>query len=197
MKSDSYLSLCLEQAALSPLHYRHGCVVVKGGKVIGQGFNDYRPGYNGGSVLKSGVLPKSSFPLDVVNKSNKPDPPKSKTGFRPVESLMGHCGTSHHANPGLSMHSEMMAINSALSSSSTLAASTVSHVKPHFQLSGHTKRKRTLRRQAVSTYAQTICLETVGQDVQQGTSKAQADEWDFEPSLYRCEILLSEDEEEE
>lgn len=44
MKTDNYLTLCLEQAAKSPLHYRHGCIVVRGGKVIGQGYNDYRPG---------------------------------------------------------------------------------------------------------------------------------------------------------
>jgi hypothetical protein len=35
MKTDSYLTLCLEQAAKSALHYRHGCIIVRGGKVIG------------------------------------------------------------------------------------------------------------------------------------------------------------------
>jgi deoxycytidylate deaminase len=59
MKSDNYLNLCLEQASLSPLHHRHGCIVVKGGKVIGKGYNDYRPGYDGGA-LKTGQLPKGS-----------------------------------------------------------------------------------------------------------------------------------------
>ena len=44
MKTDNYLSLCLDQAAKSPLHYRHGSIIVRGGKIIGQGFNDYRPG---------------------------------------------------------------------------------------------------------------------------------------------------------
>ncbi|KAL9017485.1 MAG: hypothetical protein Q9185_005198 [Variospora sp. 1 TL-2023] len=47
-RNDVYLSLCLEQASLSPLHYRHGCIVVRGGKVIGKGYNDYRSGFNGG-----------------------------------------------------------------------------------------------------------------------------------------------------
>ncbi|KAL9059675.1 MAG: hypothetical protein Q9206_001378 [Seirophora lacunosa] len=48
-RNDVYLSLCLEQASLSPLHYRHGCIVVRGGKVIGKGYNDYRSGFNGGA----------------------------------------------------------------------------------------------------------------------------------------------------
>jgi hypothetical protein len=48
MKTDRYLNLCLEQAANSTLRHRHGCIVVKGGKVIGQGFNDPRPGFDGG-----------------------------------------------------------------------------------------------------------------------------------------------------
>jgi hypothetical protein len=34
MKTDNYLDLCLDQAAKSPLRYRHGAVV-HGGKVIG------------------------------------------------------------------------------------------------------------------------------------------------------------------
>lgn len=33
MKTDNYLTLCLEQAALSPLRNRHGCIIVRGGKV--------------------------------------------------------------------------------------------------------------------------------------------------------------------
>ncbi|KAI6368381.1 hypothetical protein MCOR25_004678 [Pyricularia grisea] len=53
MKSDTYFNICLEQAALSPLRYRHGSIVVKGGKVIGKGFNDFRPGYDGGHVISS------------------------------------------------------------------------------------------------------------------------------------------------
>lgn len=48
MKTDRYLNLCLEQAVKSSLRHRHGCVVVKGGKIIGQGFNDIRSGFDGG-----------------------------------------------------------------------------------------------------------------------------------------------------
>lgn len=193
MKSDLYLNLCLEQAALSPLNYRHGCVVVKGGKVIGQGYNDHRPGYDGGSVLKTGALSKTACPMEV-HKPGEPDPPMSKNSCRPIESLAALRGGGHHANSRLSMHSEMMAVNSALTSSNTLAASTVSHLKPCFKLPGDTKRKRALRRENISAYVQSICLETFGQEVQQDTGKTQANEWRFEPSTYRFKDLLSESE---
>jgi len=55
MKTDNYLTLCLEQAAKSPLHYRDGYIIVRDAKVIGQGYNDYRPGFNGGA-LKHGRI---------------------------------------------------------------------------------------------------------------------------------------------
>lgn len=205
MKSDSYLNLCIEQAYLSPLHYRHGCVVVKGGKVIGQGFNDYRPGYDGGSILKSGALPKTAFPFSEGKKKkmrnnyhqDEPKRPDSGTKFKPVEALSGNCGGGHHANARLSMHSEMMAINSALTSSSTLAANTVSCVKPCFKLPGDTKRKRERRAEALAAYVRAICFKAevgpAAAQVQQRSSKAQAEEWRFEPSAYRFAGLSSED----
>lgn len=205
MKADSYLNLCIEQAHLSPLHFRHGCVVVKGGKVIGQGFNDYRPGYDGGSVLKTGVLPKNASPFegtarskakpDKNKSSGHPDPQRPQTKFKPVEALAGNCGGGHHANARLSMHSEMMAINSALTSSSALAASTVSHVKPCFKLPGDSKRKRELRRQTLAAYVRAICLNAAsGADAHyqvQRAGKAQADQWRFEPSASRCDGFSS------
>lgn len=206
MKADSYLNLCIEQARLSPLHFRHGCVVVKGGKVIGQGFNDYRPGYDGGSVLKTGVLPKTASPFDGRARSkSKPDKNKSsghpdsqrpQTKFMPVEALAGNCGGGgHHANARLSMHSEMMAINSALTSSSALAANTVSHVKPRFKLPGDSKRKRELRRQTLAAYVRAVCLEAAcgagAQSQVQCAGKAQDVEWRFEPAASRCHDLSS------
>jgi deoxycytidylate deaminase len=60
MKTDNYLTLCLEQATISPLHYRHGCIIVRGGKVIGRGYNDHRSGFDGGA-LKSGRMKAGSF----------------------------------------------------------------------------------------------------------------------------------------
>lgn len=60
MKTNNYLSLCREQASLSPLHHRHGCVIVRGGKVISQEFNDLRAGFDGGALkhgrIASGAL---------------------------------------------------------------------------------------------------------------------------------------------
>ena len=190
MKTDQYLNLCLDQAALSTLHYRHGCVVVKGGKVIGQGFNDCRPGYDGGSVLKTGILPKSAANV----KPDKPHPPKPRSNFKTVESTVGNCGGGHHANARLTLHSEMMAINSALSSCSTLAASAVSHVKPSFKLLGDSKRKRALQRDAVLAYTRSVCLATFGPQVQQGTGPAQANESRVRPSACGCDDLPSDSE---
>ncbi|KAK0624813.1 hypothetical protein B0T17DRAFT_616979 [Bombardia bombarda] len=42
------LNLSVEQASQSPLRFRHGCIAVKGSKVIGQGYNDHRSGYHSG-----------------------------------------------------------------------------------------------------------------------------------------------------
>ncbi|KAF3769687.1 hypothetical protein M406DRAFT_66161 [Cryphonectria parasitica EP155] len=171
MKADSYLNLCIEQARLSPLHYRHGCVVVKGGKVVGQGFNDYRPGFDGGSALKTGILPKGAF--SSADEGTKLKPKKQQqlgnsSTFKPVEALSGNCGSGHHTNAHLSMHSEMMAINSALASSSALAASSLCRIKPQFKLSGGSKRNRASRNQALATYVRAVCLETVrGAEAQQ------------------------------
>lgn len=196
MKSDSYLNLCIEQARLSPLHYRHGPIVVKGGKVIGKGFNDYRPGYDGGSVLKSGVLPKSVSPsIEGLAPDKDSDMPKLK--FKPVETVTGHRGSGHHANSSLSMHSEMMAINSALTSSSTLAASTAQHIKPCFKLFGDSKRKRELRRYTIAAYVRAVCLAATRgpqaqQQQQQCTGKTQTNKWRFEFCASQCDHVSSE-----
>ncbi|RYP35070.1 hypothetical protein DL767_003975 [Monosporascus sp. MG133] len=133
MKTDHYLNLCLEQAELSPLGHRHGCIVVKGGKVIGKGFNDYRPGFDGGA-LKTGILSSKSFALDKQEFKSK-----TKKDFKHFEAVF--TGT-RPGRPVLSMHSEMMAINSALSSSSTLAATSLSRFKPSPAPSRDSKRQQ-------------------------------------------------------
>ena len=59
-RTDSYLSLCLEQASKSSqMQHRHGCIIVRGGKVIGRGYNDHRSGYDGGQTLRTGALASS------------------------------------------------------------------------------------------------------------------------------------------
>lgn len=193
MKNDQYLNLCLEQASLSPLHYRHGSIVVKGGKVIGRGFNDYRPGFDGGA-LKTGRLPTAAFPLGNavadLKRKRKSKPPhlperSSATSFTPFERASG--GGGHHANGCLSMHSEMMAINSALAASSTLAASTASHIKPCFKLSGrHTKHRLLRGNHAVKSYVERVCLEAMGSEVQRGTGAPSGQEWRFEAGASGC-----------
>ncbi|KAF2280098.1 uncharacterized protein EI97DRAFT_464125 [Westerdykella ornata] len=149
MKTDNYLTLCLEQAAKSPLHFRHGCIIVRGGKIIGQGYNDYRPGFNGGTV-KSGRLPtrsvtslhasnskKAAKDQYKINPSCNAGSNSSKGTFTPFETT----GSGVQANTPLFMHSEMMAIHSALSASTTHASSSLSSQKPNVKLQGGSKRK--------------------------------------------------------
>ncbi|KAL9012020.1 MAG: hypothetical protein Q9173_003182 [Seirophora scorigena] len=134
-RNDVYLSLCLEQASLSPLHYRHGCIVVRGGKVIGKGYNDYRSGFNGGAqstgrlssagasnALRAKKLGKRSM-LAKNSAEQFTKEPKQPEAFIAFDS-QGHSigsGGGALSNTPLSMHSEMMAINSALSLSSAIA----------------------------------------------------------------------------
>lgn len=190
MKTDTYLTLCLEQAANSPLRYRHGCIIVRGGKVIGQGFNDYRSGFNGGA-LKTGRLSARSADGPAIeelkkkrrlNRTLKNQPGsthESKKTFTPFEGMDGGC----HANTPLSMHSEMMAIHSALGASSTLASSAVSLEKPCFKLSGDSKRKARLRREAIKVYVETICKAALAQSAtEQHTAPTQVQAWRFESS---------------
>ncbi|CZR61975.1 uncharacterized protein PAC_11872 [Phialocephala subalpina] len=171
-RNDIYLSLCLAQAELSPLHYRHGAIIVRGGKVIGQGFNCYRPGFDGGA-LKTGTLPSNSIDGPAIAElkerlKSKPKP-KSKSKqdsqqdegtFTPFETM----GCGHNANVALSMHSEMMAIRSALSlssgtlSSQSLARSAKCFEKPCFKLPGDSK-KRKARARALKAYTAAVCAD--------------------------------------
>lgn len=196
MKTDNYLNLCLDQAVLSPLRYRHGCIVVKGGKVIGKGFNDFRPGYETGA-LKTGQLPKHSAPIskpksEPGSKSESKSKSKSKSkqaasNFVAFETV-GANGGGRFVNRALTLHSEMMAINSALASSSTLAASAVSRLKWNFKLSRvPSKSGRLQRKQSVRAYVQRACLTAPGQNVQPGSGSIEDQEWRFEQAACRCD----------
>ncbi|KAK6440084.1 hypothetical protein LTR95_003689 [Oleoguttula sp. CCFEE 5521] len=144
MKTDNYLTLSLEQAAKSPLHYRHGCVIVRGGKIIGQGYNDYRSGFDGGalkhgrvagSVLSSTAMQELKNELKKrkeEKEKEKPYPQSQQQALQAFESTSN--GAGHRTNEPLTMHSEMMTIHSALSTSSKLASSTFSREKPRFKL---------------------------------------------------------------
>ncbi|KAL8917341.1 MAG: hypothetical protein Q9208_008011 [Pyrenodesmia sp. 3 TL-2023] len=178
-RNDSYLSLCLEQASLSTLHYRHGCIIVRGGKVIGKGYNDYRPGFNGG-VQMNGRLRSaaaSSSTAIACRKSKHPKyhdvpsdgsdqasasttKPKTYVAFDSRDHALG-TGGGALANTPLSMHSEMMAINSALSLSSAIACQGTARSTQWLQkpTSKHTptpsakpRRSRVLPRSAVAAH---------------------------------------------
>ncbi|KAI8624813.1 phospholipase D [Xylariaceae sp. FL1651] len=191
MKTDYYLNLCLEQAKLFPLHHRHGCIVVKGGKVIGKGFNDYRLSFDSGA-LKTGHLSTKSSAMDKQKMDNAKL--KAKPEFKPVEATVGLLGGGgHHANNSFSMHSEMMAINSALTSSSTLAAARLSHFNPSTTAVRDDKRKRQQRREVLHAYAQRICYDALGPQVQQYTGSVSVAEWRFRPSIHQCNASTSPD----
>ncbi|KAB2575998.1 hypothetical protein DBV05_g5372 [Lasiodiplodia theobromae] len=183
-KSDHYLSLCLSQAAHSPLHYRHGCVIVRGGKVIGAGHNDYRPGYDGGA-LKTGVLPKHHPKPKRKPKKNDgnhhgfqapPPVPQPAAGhtFTPFEEMgRGGGGYGKHATAPFSMHAEMMAIADAVGRSSSssqkrrgaLARRALEGEKPRAKLSGGGASKRkgaVLERGVLERYVERVCREWFG-----------------------------------
>ncbi|TKA68005.1 hypothetical protein B0A49_05050 [Cryomyces minteri] len=177
MKTDNYLTLCLEQASNSPLHYRHGCIIVRGGKVIGQGYNDYRPGFDGGA-LKTGRLAASAFDgpaiTELKQKQKQKPRVKSQQQGHVVESInvgaactktftpFEGTGGGFLANTPLSMHSEMMAVQSALSSSGTFSSRAMSLQKPCFKLPGYSKRNARLRREALKSYVERVCEGQVG-----------------------------------
>jgi deoxycytidylate deaminase len=122
MRTDNYLNLCLAQAAKSPLRYRHGAIMVRGGKIIGQGYNDYRTGFDGGA-LKTGALPLRSLGSLTITELKEKSKLKRGTKIvsaeqpmevcKPLESMVGGGRLVHTP---LSTHSEMMATQSALSS---------------------------------------------------------------------------------
>ena len=53
-KSQFYLSECAEVAAKSPMCFKLGAIVVKGGKVVETGYNHHRTHYDGAEVKKHG-----------------------------------------------------------------------------------------------------------------------------------------------
>lgn len=188
MKTDNYLSLCLEQAAKSPLHYRHGAIVVRGGKVIGHGFNDYRPGFNGGALKHGRIAKTGAFDGDAMmelkkklkgrQKLQQPEQQQQHTcsTFTPFET---NNGGGHTVNQPLSMHSEMMAIYSALNASSTLSSSTFSREKPCFKLPRSDKRKARLRREVLLAYVAAVCEAAIS------TGQWQVQECGFETATSR------------
>jgi len=189
---------------MSPLHYRHGSIIVRGGKVIGQGFNDYRSGYSGGALTTGQVRSVSAVHGPAVRALKTKC--KGTTGHtqlrdskgvgkstRPYSAFANQVvgtGGGCLANTPLSMHSEMMAINSALSLSSTIACqgsarSTQWLQKPCFKLPSRSKRQARLQR--LTAYADAVCEEvTAGLTVSERRGMSQVQQSRFEP----CSDLL-------
>ena len=206
-RTDSYLSLCLEQASKSSRHYRHGCIIVRGGKVIGQGYNDHRPGFSGCVTLKSGRLAcgASNSPALMDHKLGK-----CKSKSRSKQSCYGEStvvtdlasmdisefGGGCLANSPLSMHSDMMTIQSALSLSSNTASygsvrSSRLLQKPGLsKLSSRGKRESRLRN--LKSYVDTICDEALAAQASktvagmQYRSESHVQASQFEPSTSQC-----------
>ena len=210
-RNDTYLSLCLEQASLSPLHYRHGCIVVRGGKIIGKGYNDYGSGYNGGAQstgqLRSNVAfkaiafnspkPKNHLASDVNGHETMTGKKLSKNhvAFDSDNHPVGSGGGSL-ANKPLSMHSEMMAINSALSLSSAIACqgtarSTQWLQKPCFKLPSRSNRQSRL--QQLKAYADAVCPdEEERETTSERRGKSHVQQSRFEASAVQSVAALSE-----
>lgn len=180
-RQDTYKSLCLIEAQKSPLHYRHGCVIVRGGKVIGSGHNHYRPGFNGGALSTGGTGAASS-----VSPSHHSKKKKQKTKFK-QSNLSGNPSGGYMAKIPLSMHSEMMAIRAALSLSAHHSGGSARGmawlVKGSFKPSGDTKRKDRLRK-----YVDAVCNEAEGRCFRYGTL-AQDEVWGFEPNTCRFKYI--------
>lgn len=182
-RHDTYMTLCFEQARQSSLHYRHGCIIVRGGKVIGKGYNHYRPGFNSGA-LKNGRTASSNVHVQAKwTKKQKPKHTKASLKLLGSSSF----GGGHLANSPLSMHAEMMAIRSALSLSAhdlgSSARSTALCKKPLFKLPASGKRKLRLRR--LSEYVDAVCGDAEhvrGQIDPRSEAFVQVDKGRFEPA---------------
>lgn len=194
-RNDNYLSLCLAQAELSHLHYRHGSIIVRGGKIIGQGFNSYRPGHVGGTV-KTGVLSLTSSDRAEMAKRNKPSKVQTKRKHKsPLDkyhqdvnelTTFEMAGMGHGSNQPLSIHSEVMAIVSALSLSSGAQSSQTSArgwkylQKPCFSVQSASTSRKT-RARFLESYTQAIFEQAeVASATRTGTGKSCIQESGFE-----------------
>lgn len=72
MKNTTYQSLCLEGALKSPLHFRHGAVIILGGEAIGQGHIKYRTGLSTGTSRAGRISSKTKDKHERKPHSNSP-----------------------------------------------------------------------------------------------------------------------------
>ncbi|GAB1728070.1 hypothetical protein NU195Hw_g5809t1 [Hortaea werneckii] len=153
-----------------------------------EGFNDYRPGFDGGA-LKHGRIAKSALDgpaiADLKEKLKKQKGKEkhrqqhgaSTKTFTPFEAR----GGGQQSNTPLTMHSEMMAIHSALAASSTLSSTAFACEKPCFKLPSGDKSKARLRAEVLKRYVNAVC-ETAASTASAGSGKTQVQECGFERS---------------
>lgn len=188
------------------MHYRHGCVIVRGGKIIGQGHNGYRPGFDGDLTLKTGKLAVGASNSPAIMALKQRNKAKSEqccrsgdSRARPLATAKSDVlGASRSANVPLSQHSEMAAISSALSLSSHTAScgsarSTGLMQKPgYLKLPGRGKRESRLRN--LNAYVEAICDGQISDNLSpatvstgsHGASKLCVQGSQFEPSSSQC-----------
>lgn len=151
------------------------CVV---GKSLAKGYNDLKPRFNGGGTLKTGRFGAGASsssaivaPKHKTNSKNKQIGKGSKALERNLATLENNeLGGGCLANSSLSMHSEMMAIQSALSLSGSTTANGSARSSRWMQKPGSYKLpgrgKRQLHLRNLKAYVDTVCeaalLETVG-----------------------------------
>jgi hypothetical protein len=102
------------------------------------------------------------------NKSKSKDQQQEQAAMEKIGA-----GGGAQANTPLSMHSEMMAIHSALSTSSNMACSSFSREEPCFKLPRGDKKKERLRRDVLQNYVERICTSTASTAGQAGKLQVQ------------------------
>lgn len=137
--------------------------------VIGRGFNHYRPGFKGAMS-------------DIAQQKNKQKHQYKSSAERELSCTYGG---GQLANVEFSMHSEMMAIRSALSLSShkprVSARATAWYETPCFKLPGRGRREHKLRRMNVQQYAERVCeaAEKRGGKIESDALTLHGDGWRF------------------
>lgn len=140
----TYLGHCLNLAERSPLRNRHGCIVVKGGKIIGEGFNNHTLA---GGAVKSGNSGNKHESLSTTSMEHSSG--RGEGTFQAYEETSGG-----YTNTPLTVHSEMAAIMNVLQKSTTLSSKALSCEKPPNKLPGGSKRNAPMQKQAIRDYVE-------------------------------------------
>jgi len=99
-KSQFYLSECAEVASKSPMCFKLGAIMVKGGKVLSTGYNHHRTHYDGSEVSKHGHRKPVSMHAEmhaILNATGMT--PSFKTQVQGVERRFKQCFTGPAGPP--------------------------------------------------------------------------------------------------